>query len=104
MDQVKLLPTEFIGRGEVRGFRFKQIYSHNNFYVYQVSDESDQGIRVYYELIKRYAAFSTFMQQMQECYPSSKMFGIKAWTYPTLKRTEEGIEEHFSIKVNIQNL
>lgn len=85
MENIRLLPDEYIGRGEVRGFHFKKIMTDPRYYVYQVTD----GNKKYFELIKRY------VNGNRESYPTSKMFGIKAWTSPTLERIEQLIKEKF---------
>lgn len=104
MEEIKLLKKEFIGRGEVKGFIFRQIYMNDKFYVYEVTDKDEAHTKVYYELIKRYTNISFDRQYLQECYPSAKMFGIKGWTYPSLERTVEGIKKKFDIDINFSDL
>lgn len=99
MEMVKLLKKEFTGRGEVKGFIFRQIYMHDKFYVYEVTDETDGIKKVYYELIKRYTNVSFDRSGLQESYPSSKMFGIKGWTYQSKERTIEGVKAKFKIEI-----
>ena len=99
METVKLLKKEFTGRGEVKGFYFRQVYMHDKFYVYEVTDETDGIKKVYYELIKRYTNVSFDRSGLQESYPSSKMFGIKGWTYPSKERTIEGVKAKFKIEI-----
>ena len=92
---MKLLKKEFIGRGEVSGFIFKQVYVHDKFYIYQVTDNN----RVHFELIKRYTNREMGTGILRESYPTSKMFGIKAWTYPTIEDTINGVKNHFDIDI-----
>ena len=99
MTDIKLLKKEFIGKGEVKGFHFKQVYMHDKFYIYKVTDRGEDYIKTYYELIKRYTSYSTFTKQVFENYPSSKSFGIKAWTHPTIDRIIESVKKHFDIDI-----
>lgn len=85
MENIRLLPDEFIGRGEVRGFYFKKIMTDPRYYVYEITDEGQK----HFELIKRYVKFG------KECYPTAKAFGIRGWTAPTLERTKQLIKEKF---------
>ena len=39
------LPIEFDGRGSTKGFKFKQVYHNNGWYIYEVKGE-------YYEVFK----------------------------------------------------
>lgn len=70
------LKKEFFGRGVTKGFQFRQIRATKRGYLYEVTDCS-----IYYEVFekrinKRFACIS---------YPTSKSFGIWAWTYPNLE-------------------
>ena len=87
---MRKLKKEFIGRGEVGGFQFKQIKEGPKYYVYEVTDSVDNNLK-YYELVKK-----TYNRQFDcESYPGSKGFGLNAWTYATLELLEEGIKKHF---------
>ena len=111
METVKLLKKEFTGRGEVKGFYFRQVYMHDKFYVYEVTDETD-GIKDFMILtckteaksvitaaLDRYTNVSFDRSGLQESYPSSKMFGIKGWTYPSKERTIEGVKAKFKTEI-----
>lgn len=104
MEEIKLLKKEFIGKGEVKGFIFRQIYMNDKFYVYEVTDKDEEHTKIYYELIKRYTNISFDRSGLQESYPSSKMFGIKGWTYPSKERTIEGIKSKFDIDIDLYDL
>lgn len=95
MEQVKLLEKDFIGRGEVKGFHFKQVYMHDKFYIYKVTDEN----RSYYELIKRTVNRDYITRLPVESYPTSKSFGKKAWTQPTIDMIIESVKKHFDIDI-----
>ena len=87
MENIRLLPDEFIGIGEVKGFHFKKIMTDPRYYVYQVTDEGKR----HFELIKRVIN----KKYNKEYYPKSKEFGIKAWTALTLERINQLIKEKF---------
>ena len=63
--------------------------------LYQVTDNN----RVHFELIKRYTNIEMGTGILRESYPTSKMFGIKAWTYPTIEDTINGVKNHFDIDI-----
>jgi len=71
--QLKELPLEFGGRGEVKGFVFRQVAINDWGYIYEVKQS---GVPAYFEVFKR-------MENNRFCciaYPGSKSFGIWAWT------------------------
>lgn len=70
--EIKELQQEFIGRGEVRGFTFKQVHKDELCYVYEVC----YGGSPYYEVFKRVVN----TQYGNVSYPSRKAFGLWAWT------------------------
>lgn len=76
---IKVLPLEFIGRGEVKGFTFKQIEASDYGYIYHVSANSSCE---WYEVFRKKinTRFATI------AYPNSKSFGITAWTCKTLEK------------------
>ena len=71
---VKKLEKYFIGKGEVRGFLFRQVFESLNAYLYAIM-HSDGSM--YYEAFKK--RINTLYNT--ESYPSSKQFGISAWTF-----------------------
>lgn len=74
------LKKEFIGRSEVRGFLFRQISVTKHGFLYEVFKK---------RINKRFATYS---------YPSSKSFGIWAWTFKTLNEATSKLESlsHYS--------
>jgi hypothetical protein len=74
METIKELPKEFIGTGEVKGFKFTQINVTNFGFLYEVNT----GDTIYYEVFKR----RVNKQFNNVSYPKSKSFGIWAWTTP----------------------
>ena len=69
---MKLLKSNFIGKGEVKGYEFRLLGMTDRAFIYEV----DTGNSKYYEVFKkklndRFGCIS---------YPTSKAFGIWAWT------------------------
>ena len=72
--EIKPIPEEFIGRGEVKKKSFKRIKASERAYLYEVDG-------LYYEVFKR----SINKLYNTETYPSSKQFGVNAFTYRSKK-------------------
>lgn len=72
------LQKQFTGIGEVRGNLFAQIQQSNKAYIYKV----DTGCSIYYEVFKKKAKTNS----VHHCYPTSKAFGLWAWTYQSLDK------------------
>lgn len=82
---IKPLPKQFQGKGEVKGYLFNQISKTDKAFLYEVG----QGGTKHYEVFKkkinrRYACIS---------YPTSKAFGIWAWTYMSLEQAIKKFDE-----------
>jgi len=75
---MKQLEKEFIGKGQVKGFKFTQIKKNNKAYIYKVQDTG----------ILRYEVFKHKENTRFECvsYPTNKSFGIWAFTTSCLDR------------------
>lgn len=75
---MKELEKTFIGRGEVKGFKFEQLFANSRAFVYKV----DNHIQTYYEVFlrKQNTKFGTIS------YPRSKSFGLWAWWYSNLDK------------------
>lgn len=81
------LRTAFHGRGEVRGYNFRQIEKAKKAYLYEVSHPDVK--RPHYEVFlrkinRRFGAISL---------PSGEAFGLWAWTYPTLNEARAKLAE-----------
>ena len=76
------LPSDYVGRVEVRGFLFKQITKSFRLYLYKVSGTFENR---WYELFKR-RDDSRFGKIAD---PKSNSFGISAWS---LRIIEEAFE------------
>lgn len=72
MAPVTELRKHFIGRGEVKGFEFEQLSATDNAYLYEVTFNGEK----HYEFFKR----KVNTQYNQVSYPTSKAFGVWAWT------------------------
>ena len=81
MTLIKPLPKQFVGRGEVKGYEFRQISAPNWGFIYEVR----YGKRKHYEVFQKRinARFGNVS------YPTSKAFGKWAWSTPVLARAEE---------------
>lgn len=82
---MKELQITFTGRGQVKGYEFKQIKATKYAYLYEVSENNV----IHYEVFKRRE------NSLYECisYPTDKAFGVWAWTCETLKRAEDKFNE-----------
>lgn len=76
---IRELDKEFLGRGEVKRFKFIQIEASEKGYVYRV--EPPNGLP-YFEIFVR--KVNTMFKKVS--YPGSKSFGLWAWTYPTIEQ------------------
>ncbi|MFD1314224.1 hypothetical protein [Namhaeicola litoreus] len=82
---MKELPIHFIGQGEVRGYEFTQISKTDQAFIYEVNSCSSKYYEVFKKrLNKRFGTVS---------YPTSRGFGIWAWTYMSLERAERKFNE-----------
>lgn len=87
---MKQLKKQFIGRGEVKGFKFTQVYHTNRAFLYEINT----GHSIYYEVFKkvvnrRFACVS---------YPTAKDFGIWAWTFYSLEEATEKFNQLNQVK------
>jgi len=81
---VKELKKEFIGRGEVKDFLFRQLNVTERGFLYLVSHNDTKYYEVFKKRInKRFATYS---------YPSSNSFGIWAWTYKSYDQAFEKLK------------
>ena len=98
---IKELGKEFIGMGEVRGFKFVRIESLQHAYLYEVLSDD----KMYYEVFKRVNSpvcidFGKRLYSdtdFKETYPKSSQFGVNAWTYKDL---ESAISKLVDINTN----
>lgn len=96
---MKELQEEFIGKGQVRGFKFTQIKKTKTAYLYRV----DTGDSKHYEVFERKE------NNRFNCvaYPSNKAFGLWAKTSSVFERALEmleEIEEKVSLRTEINKI
>ena len=75
---MKELEKEFIGKGEVKGFKFTLLNANSKAFIYEV----DNCDFIYYEVFLR-KIHSRYGHVM---YPKSKSFGVWAWSFDNLDR------------------
>lgn len=73
---LKILPTEFVGRGEVKGFEFHQLLRGKNACIYRVSTPGTK----HYEVFKIKVLCKPFTNEQYEAYPKANSFGVWAWS------------------------
>ncbi len=74
---IKVLKNSFFGKGEVGGYKFTQVRKTDKALLYKVSSGDSKHYEVFKSRINtRFAC---------ESYPTSKAFGIWAWTCMTLE-------------------
>ena len=73
MKEVKNLPEQFIGIGEVKGFVFTKIKESDKAFIYEVDCGCSKN---HYEVFKKKAKTNSILY----CYPTSKAFGDWAWS------------------------
>lgn len=94
---IEKLKKEFVGVGEVKGFKFKQVHESNMYYIYEVNT----GESIHYELFeKRNTPVCLDFQnkifskdEYKETYPRSNYFGKIAWTQTSLEKAKTKIIE-----------
>lgn len=79
---IKKLPVEFIGKGEVKGFHFCQIKRGQNACIYKVVDEGCER----YEVFKIKVRSMPGTMELFESYPKANSFGIWAWTFRNFEK------------------
>ena len=80
LGDIKDLLLKIKGKGEVRGYVFEQIQKGINGYVYKATN-IETNMTHYEVFVRRYnKRFNNI------CYPSSKAFGIWAWTFHDLEK------------------
>lgn len=74
---IRLLQAEFIGKGEVKTFQFRQLMRGQPTCVYEVSDYGLINNEVFRIRVGKLPGTDT----QYESYPKANSFGIWAWTY-----------------------
>jgi len=84
---IKQLPKKIAGRGEVKGYEFTLVSKTKWGFCYEVTGS---GIKPHYEVFRR--KINKWFGC--ESYPTSKSFGISAWTYNS---KEKAIRKLYSL-------
>ena len=90
LEEVKKLPIEFIGRGEIKGFHFRQIKRGQKACLYEVTT---QWNNVHYEVFEMRSFLTPKTKEPYEAYPKANAFGVWAWTYRNLLKSIEKFEK-----------
>jgi hypothetical protein len=78
----KELPKEFIGRGEVKGFRFRQLERTEEAFLYEVTKPGDI---IHYEVV-----FPMWDHRLNRwLYPKSKSWGNFGWKSTNYERAKK---------------
>lgn len=94
------LEIEFVGKGEVKDYTFKQVLFQNDWYVYSVT-LPEQSEPSHFEVFKRkeVKALPPFAPEDYVQYPKANSFGVRAWTTKTLDKAKEIIERKTAIEL-----
>ncbi len=90
------LEKEFLGVGEVKGFKFTQIEESEKGYIYKVETELNE---IHYEVFKKVITNKYDFENKKsldiemESYPRSARFGVNAWNVNSLERANEILTE-----------
>ena len=86
--EIRELEKDFIGTGEVKGFKFHQVLASEKGYIYEV--KSSPNMPSYYEVFRRVTTNSVEMTEEGKlrpvkdkvivAYPKSTRFGLTAWS------------------------
>jgi hypothetical protein len=94
---IKELENEFIGTGEVKGFKFRKLAFNEHAYLYEVS----QNDVIHYEVFKHLKSplcidFDKRIYSevdFREVYPKANSFGKTAFTFGNLKDAAKKMDE-----------
>lgn len=89
MEEVKKLPVDFIGRGEVKEFHFRQMKRGEKACLYEVKTPWDT---VHYEVFFIRAFRIPKTKEFYEAYPKANAFGVWAWTTSDYKKAVQKFE------------
>ena len=92
MKTIERLPLQFIGTGEVKGFKFEQVSELPTHYIYSVNS----GEETHYEVfeVRETPLCIDFENriysdvQFKHVYPKSNDFGVWAWTTKKLEQAQ----------------
>lgn len=99
--EIKKLPEQFTGRGEVRGFLFTRERETGNAYVYKATGGDT---RTHYEVFLKVVLINRFTGELYEQYPSAQRFGESAFTATSVGQIEKILERLATRKVKLPEL
>jgi len=76
IEGIKKLSIEFIGRGEVKGFQFRQLMRGQKMILYEVTSQGN----THYEVFEIRVCLTPITREPYEGYPKANSFGVWAWT------------------------
>lgn len=97
-ENIRKLLTEFIGKGEVRGFHFSQVKRGQQACLYEVASA---GL-IHYEVFELKVFREPKTNILYETYPKANSFGIWAWTYRNYTKALEKYAEIEKSRPSIQ--
>ena len=94
---IEKLQKEFIGTGEVKGFKFKQLHNEDDNYIYEVAENDKK----HFEVLKadkspKCLDFENRIYsetEFKHVYPKAYKFGLTAWTYKDLNDAVQKLNE-----------
>ena len=87
MLDMKELAENFVGRGEVSGFLFRQLARNKHGYLYEVHHSN--GEKPHFEVFRRRVNH----RFRQVSYPRSNSFGAWAWTFVDIEAARKKFDE-----------
>lgn len=99
---MKKLDKYFTGKGEVKGIEFEQISRSNNTAIYRVDNNYFEVfiIKTQKAKIKKIAG-KEILFHAKELYPSSKDFGISAWTFKSYSKAIDKYSKILDINTDV---
>lgn len=76
-NKIKKLPIEFIGKGEVKGFNFRQLVRGQKACLYEVNTQCSN----HFEVFKIRVFHLPKSTDLYESYPKANSFAVWAWIY-----------------------
>lgn len=105
--KIKELEKEFLGKGDVKGFKFTQLEETPEYYIYKKEFvRSDGSTSVSYEVFERVVCEITEILKNSEkykeythrvVYPSSSQFGLTAWEASTQHHLQSILYRKFGV-------
>ena len=99
---MKKLDEIFTGKGEVKGIEFEQIIRSTNTAIYRVDNNYFEVFIIKNQKLKiKKIAGKEILFHAKELYPSSKDFGISAWTFKSYTKAIDKYSNIFENKTDV---